>query len=80
MEQYNVHDAKSQLSRILERVENGEDVVISRAGVPVAKVVRYRRRAARTSRGELAGKITYSSDWDSDEVNARIVADFEGKG
>ncbi len=79
MEQYNVHEAKSQLSRILERVENGEDVVISRAGVPVAKVVQYRRRAARTSRGTLAGHITYSADWDSDETNARIAAEFEGE-
>ncbi|WP_202871909.1 type II toxin-antitoxin system Phd/YefM family antitoxin [Kribbella pratensis] len=37
--QYNIHEAKTQLSRIIERVEHGEEVVISRAGRPVAKVV-----------------------------------------
>ena len=36
---YDVHEAKTHLSRILERVEQGEEIVINRAGTPVAKVV-----------------------------------------
>ncbi len=38
-EQFNIHDAKTNLSRIIERVERGEEIVISRACRPVAKVV-----------------------------------------
>ena len=37
--QFNIHDAKTNLSRIIERVEHGEEIIISRAGTPVAKVV-----------------------------------------
>ena len=36
---YNIHDAKTNLSRIIDRVEHGEEIIISRAGTPVAKVV-----------------------------------------
>ena len=37
--QFNIHDAKTNLSRIIERVEHGEEIIISRAGTPVAKVI-----------------------------------------
>lgn len=39
--QINIHDAKSKLSALLVSVENGEDVVIARAGKPVARIVPY---------------------------------------
>jgi len=41
--QINVHEAKTQLSRLLELVEEGETVVIARAGKPVAELVRVRK-------------------------------------
>lgn len=41
MEVVNVHEAKTRLSRLLERVERGEEIVIARAGDPVARLVRY---------------------------------------
>ncbi|MFD7160254.1 type II toxin-antitoxin system Phd/YefM family antitoxin [Kribbella sp. NPDC059898] len=74
--QYNMHQAKSQLSRIVDRVEHGETVVISRAGKPVAKVVPLATVLRRTGRGSLAGRISVSPDWDSAEVNERIADDF----
>jgi prevent-host-death family protein len=74
--QFNIHEAKTQLSRIIERVERGEQVVISRAGVPVAKVVPFPKRANRHGRGSLADQIELTGDWDSPEVNAEIAADF----
>ena len=46
-DQFNIHDAKTNLSRIIERVEYGEEIVISRAGTPVAKVVPRTRRVDR---------------------------------
>jgi prevent-host-death family protein len=73
---FNMHDAKTHLSRIIERVELGEEVIIDRAGTPVAKIVPLIRRANRTSVGSLAGRLDLSGDWDSPETNAEIAADF----
>jgi prevent-host-death family protein len=74
--QFNIHHAKTNLSRIIKRVEHGEEVIISRAGKPVAKVVPLTRRADRAGRGSLHGKLVAAEDWDSDEVNEAIARDF----
>ncbi|MEV0298805.1 type II toxin-antitoxin system prevent-host-death family antitoxin [Nocardia sp. NPDC050710] len=76
-EQFNIHDAKTNLSRIIERVERGEEIVISRAGHPVAKVVPLVRRAERRGRGSLRGRLVLGPDWDSADTNAAIADDFE---
>jgi prevent-host-death family protein len=73
---YNMHEAKTHLSRIIERVELGEEVIIDRAGVPVAKVIPLVRRANRTAVGSLAGQLDLSGAWDSRQTNAEIAADF----
>lgn len=75
-EQFNIHDAKTNLSRIIERVERGEEIIISRAGSPVAKVIPIANRVQRTGRGSLRGKLVLAPDWDSDAVNDTIAADF----
>lgn len=75
--QYNIHDAKTNLSRIIDRVEHGEEIIISRAGTPVAKVIPLNPRAKRTKRGSLAGRVVLTDDWDAAEVNAAIADDFE---
>ncbi|WP_039821859.1 type II toxin-antitoxin system Phd/YefM family antitoxin [Nocardia testacea] len=75
-EQFNIHEAKTNLSRIVERVERGEEIVISRAGHPVAKVVPLVRRADRTGRGSLRGTLVLEADWDSDETNEAIADEF----
>jgi prevent-host-death family protein len=75
-DQFNIHDAKTNLSRIIERVEHGEEIIISRAGQPVAKVVPLAGRVQRTGRGSLRGKLALAPDWDSDAVNESIAADF----
>ena len=75
-EQFNIHDAKTNLSRIIERVERGEEIIISRAGRPVAKVIPLPGRVQRDGRGSLRGRLVLAPDWDSDEVNKAIAADF----
>jgi prevent-host-death family protein len=75
-EQFNIHEAKTKLSRIIERVERGEEIVISRAGRPVAKVVPLPSSAGRRGRGSLKGKLVMASDWDSAEVNDSIAGEF----
>ncbi|MGQ4597056.1 type II toxin-antitoxin system prevent-host-death family antitoxin [Nocardia sp. R6R-6] len=75
-EQFNIHEAKTHLSRIIERVERGEEIVISRAGHPVAKVVPLVRRVNRGGRGSLRGKLVLDPDWDAEATNAAIARDF----
>jgi prevent-host-death family protein len=75
-EQFNIHDAKTNLSKIIERVERGEEIIISRAGQPVARVIPLAGRIQRAGRGSLHGELTLAPDWDSDAVNESIAADF----
>jgi prevent-host-death family protein len=74
--QFNIHDAKTNLSRIIERVEHGEEIIISRAGHPVAKLIPLTARIHRSGRGSLRGKLVMADDWDSDAVNEAIASDF----
>jgi prevent-host-death family protein len=74
--QFNIHDAKTNLSRIIERVEHGEEIIICRAGHPVAKVIPLTRRVDRTGRGSLRGQLILAEDWDSDQVNEAIAGEF----
>jgi prevent-host-death family protein len=67
---------QTNLSRIIDRVERGEEIIISRAGNPVAKVVPLTRRVDRAGRGSLRGKLVASQDWDSPDVNDTIARDF----
>ena len=74
--QFNIHEAKTQLSRIVSRVESGEEIVISRDGHPVVKVVRLESSVRRTKRGSLRGKVMLADDWDSTETNESVARDF----
>ncbi|MDG4826757.1 type II toxin-antitoxin system prevent-host-death family antitoxin [Asanoa sp. WMMD1127] len=76
VEHFNMHDAKTHLSRIIERVQRGEEIIIDRAGTPVAKIIPLRRSVDRRAVGSLAGQIELADDWDSPETNAEIAADF----
>lgn len=63
MSQVNVHEAKTHLSRLLQRVEAGEEVVIARAGKPVARLVPV-ETASRRRFGLDAGVFTVPDDFD----------------
>lgn len=56
MSTVNVHQAKTQLSRLLAQVEAGQEVVIARRGEPVARLVRYKSQAKRRF-GAMKGRI-----------------------
>jgi prevent-host-death family protein len=59
----NIHEAKTHLSRILKRVERGEEVVIARGGRPVARLVPIAGRPREP--GRLKGRIRVSEDFDA---------------
>lgn len=58
MRTVNVHDAKSQLSKLLAQVEAGEEIVIARDGQPVAKLVRAGESKPRRRPDVLKGLVT----------------------
>ncbi len=58
----NVHEAKTQLSKLLHKVENGEEVIIARAGKPIAKIVHVLPPGPR--RFGTGGPIWISPDFD----------------
>lgn len=74
----NIHAAKTHLSRLIERVEGGEEIVIARAGRPVAKLVPLADKAKRAPRrfGLWRGLVTLAPDYDpvapmsEDEIKA----------
>lgn len=71
----NVHAAKTNLSRLLERAEAGEEIVIGRAGKPVAKLVPYVAERPKRVFGLLKGRIVVHGDFDAD--NEAIAELFE---
>ena len=72
----NIHAAKTHLSRLIERVEAGEEITLARAGRPVAKLVPYVAGREPRRLGLLKGQIWLAPDWDSPEVNEEIARDF----
>ena len=72
----NVHEAKTQLSKLLALVEAGEEVVISRAGTPVARLVPVRRAPGRRVSGRDRGLVQMAEDFDA-SLPDDILMDFE---
>ena len=70
-----VHAAKTHLSKLLERVERGEEIVIGRAGRPVARIVPYVEVPRRHWFGALRGEITILPGFE--EPDAEFERDFE---
>lgn len=72
----NVHDAKSNLSRLLDRAAGGEEIVIARAGKPVARLVALEPARPERRFGLMAGKISTTDDFD--ETPDWLIEAFEG--
>ncbi|MBA3776585.1 MAG: type II toxin-antitoxin system Phd/YefM family antitoxin [Betaproteobacteria bacterium] len=69
----NVHEAKTNLSKLLEQVEQGEEIIIARAGKPIAKLTRYRHpKRTIAAPGGMAGEI-----WIADDFDAPLDDQFE---
>lgn len=78
METVNIHQAKTNLSRLLSRVEQGEEIVIANRGIPVAKLVPFRTALdRRSSLGQDRGVFTVPDDFNAPLPEDILVA-FEG--
>jgi prevent-host-death family protein len=78
METINIHQAKTNLSRLLSRVENGEEIIISNRGVPIAKLVPFRTTSdRRSSLGQDRGRFVVPDNFNA-PLPKEILAAFEG--
>ena len=68
----NMHDAKSQLSKLVQAVLDGEEVILARNGEPVVQITKYAPVKPKRKPGSLKGKIWLADDWDSPETNRMI--------
>ena len=71
----NVHEAKTHLSRLLDRAARGDEIVIAKAGKPVARLVPFSRPGDRVL-GLDAGRVTIAPDFDA-PLPDDVLADFE---
>ena len=79
MEQVNIHSAKTHLSRLLERAGSGEEIVIAKAGKPVAKLVPVQPPRKGRKKGLMKGKIKISKHFNK-PLPEEVQAAFEEKG
>lgn len=74
----NIHEAKTQLSRLVERAAAGEEIIIGRAGRPIARLIAYTERRDPRRPGALKRRLWVADDF---EVTPEWLADaFEAKG
>ncbi|MBW2261598.1 MAG: type II toxin-antitoxin system Phd/YefM family antitoxin [Deltaproteobacteria bacterium] len=74
MNMINVHEAKTHLSRLLVRVEGGEEIIIARSGKPVARLLRYDE--PRRTLGRDAGLFEVPDDFD-EPLPGAVLRTFE---
>lgn len=77
MQIINIHQAKTHLSQLIEKVVAGEDIIIAKAGKPVAKLVAHREKLKPRKAGSLKGKLFVSDDFDDDDKQIQEM--FYGK-
>ncbi len=75
----NTHEAKTHLSRLIERAAAGEEIILAKAGKPMAKLVPYEapKEPRRPGMGKMAGKIWMADDFD--ETDQEIIDSFYGE-
>ena len=73
----NIHEAKTHLSRLLERAASGEEIVIAKAGKPIARLVTYQREEAPRRPGLWKGRMTMAPDFD--QLPEELEAAFRGE-
>lgn len=78
MQTVNIHDAKTHLSRLLEQVAGGEEIVIAKAGKPIARLVPLEAGPKKRRLGRLKGKLNVPDDFDNPLTDDEL-AQFEGR-
>lgn len=77
MRKVNIHEAKTNLSRLIEEVEEGGDVVIARAGKPVVRLVAVHQERLPRKLGILDGRFVVPDDFDA-PLPDEVLEAFDG--
>lgn len=75
---YNLYEAKSELSSLVDRAAAGEDIIIAKAGVPMAKLVPIGPSRRSRKPGGWEGKVRIAEDFD-DPLPEALQKHFEGR-
>jgi len=75
----NIQEAKIHLSKLVEETNKGQEVIIAKAGKPMARLVPVCSGCKRRRLGPLAGKFSIPADFDA-PVPEEVVTSFEGRG
>ena len=75
----NIHEAKTHLSRLLQRVAAGEEVTIARAGVPVARLVAVEPEKGTRPLGFARGQVWVADDFDAPLPDDLLKAFYGGE-
>ncbi|MBK7794120.1 MAG: type II toxin-antitoxin system Phd/YefM family antitoxin [Betaproteobacteria bacterium] len=78
MRQFNIHEAKTQLSKLVESAGGGEEIVIAKAGKPIARLVPLAAPVGSRQKGALKGQIRIGADFDA-PLPDDVLAAFEGR-
>ncbi|CAG2138438.1 hypothetical protein LMG19282_01496 [Cupriavidus campinensis] len=78
MQTVNIHEAKTQFSRLVDAAAGGEEIVIAKAGKPAARLVPMERAKVTRRFGGLKGKVRIADDFDA-PLPDDVVAAFEGR-
>ena len=70
--QVNMHEAKTHLSKLVQAVLDGEQVILARNGEAVVQITKYTAVKPKRKPGSLKGKIWLADGWDSPETNRMI--------
>jgi prevent-host-death family protein len=65
MEIANIHDAKSRLSKLIERALEGEEIIIAKAGTPMVRLVPIRANETPHQGGQWKGRVRIAEDFDT---------------
>ena len=72
----NIHEAKTHLSRLLVRAGEGEEIIIAKAGKPIARLVPIKERVLRRQPGSAKGQVAIVADFDA-PLPEPILEEFE---
>lgn len=74
---YNIHEAKTQLSRLVARAAQGEEIIIAKAGKPVARLIAFKESPGPRQPGVWRGKVRMAPDFD--DLPSELLAAFHGE-
>jgi prevent-host-death family protein len=77
MEIVNIHQAKTNLSRLVERAANGEEIIIAKAGKPTARLTAYQHIRGPRKPGYWKGRVIIADDFDS--LPVEVAKAFRGE-